>query len=565
MKEMTGSEALIQSLINEGVDTIFGYPGGAIMPVFDCLYDYKDKINHVLVRHEQGATHAAQGYARTSGKIGVALVTSGPGATNTVTGIADAMIDSTPLVVISGQVASSLLGSDAFQEADVVGITQPITKWAYQIRRAEDISWAVARAFYIASTGRPGPVILDIAKDAQFGKLESYDYKKVDFIRSYQPKPEIRMSEIEVAAKIINEAKKPLALVGQGVILGNAEKELISFLEKSGVPAASTVLGLSAIPSNHQLHVGMLGMHGNIGPNLKTNECDVLIAIGMRFDDRVTGDLNTYAKQAKVIHFDIDKAEINKNVLVTTRVLGDVKESLPAVTELLKSNSHSEWLDEFKSCYKKEYDAVIENELYPQSSQLKMGEVINKVSEATNNDAVLVTDVGQHQMMGVRYFKYSRSRSVVTSGGLGTMGFGLPAAIGAKYGVPDRTVCLFVGDGGIQMTIQELGTIMQYNIDVKIIILNNHFLGMVRQWQELFFKERYSETVMTNPNFVKIAEAYNIPAKKVESREELDIAIAEMLNHKGAYLLDVQVETKGMVYPMVPAGTCVTNILLGNE
>ncbi|MFV0538122.1 MAG: biosynthetic-type acetolactate synthase large subunit [Dysgonomonas sp.] len=565
MKEITGSQALIQSLLNEGVDTIFGYPGGAIMPVFDCLYDYKDKINHVLVRHEQGATHAAQGYARTSGKVGVALVTSGPGATNTVTGIADAMIDSTPLIVISGQVASSLLGSDAFQEADVVGITQPITKWAYQIRRPEDIPWAVARAFYIASTGRPGPVILDITKDAQFGKLENYDYKKVDFIRSYQPKPVVRMSEIEAAAKIINEAKKPLALVGQGVILGNAEKELLSFLEKAGIPAASTVLGLSAIPSDHPLHIGMLGMHGNVGPNLKTNECDVLIAIGMRFDDRVTGDLKTYAKQAKVIHFDIDKAEINKNVLVTARVLGDVKDSLPAVTELLGTKDYPDWLGEFGACYKKEYDAVIENELYPQSGQLKMGEVINKVSEATNNDGVLVTDVGQHQMMGVRYFKYSRSRSVVTSGGLGTMGFGLPAAIGAKYGAPDRTICLFVGDGGMQMTIQELGTIMQYNIDVKIIILNNHFLGMVRQWQELFFKERYSETVMTNPDFVKIAEAYNIRAKKVERREDLDSSIAEMLNHKGSYLLDVQVETKGMVYPMVPAGTCVTNILLGNE
>ena len=565
MKEITGSEALIQSLINEGVDTIFGYPGGAIMPVFDCLYDYKDKINHILVRHEQGATHAAQGYARTSGKTGVALVTSGPGATNTVTGIADAMIDSTPLVVISGQVASSLLGSDAFQEADVVGITQPITKWAYQIRRAEDIPWAVARAFYIASNGRPGPVVLDIAKDAQFGKLDNYEYKKVNFIRSYQPKPLIRISEIETAATIINEAKKPLALVGQGVILGNAEKELLTFLEKAGIPAASTVLGLSAIPSNHPLHVGMLGMHGNVGPNLKTNDCDVLIAIGMRFDDRVTGDLKTYAKQAKVIHFDIDKAEINKNVLVTARVLGDVKDSLPAVTELLTNNKHSDWLDEFKACYKKEYDVVIENELYPKSGQLKMGEVINKVSEATGNDAVLVTDVGQHQMMGVRYFKYSQSRSVVTSGGLGTMGFGLPAAIGAKYGTPDRTVCLFVGDGGMQMTIQELGTIMQYNVDVKIIILNNHFLGMVRQWQELFFKERYSETVMTNPDFVKIAEAYNIQAKKVERREDLDASIAEMLNHKGAYLLDVQVETKGMVYPMVQAGTCVTNILLGNE
>ena len=563
--KITGSEALIQSLLSEGVDTIFGYPGGAIMPVFDSLYHYKDKINHILVRHEQGATHAAQGFARTSGKVGVALVTSGPGATNTVTGIADAMIDSTPIVVISGQVASSLLGSDAFQEADVVGITQPVCKWAYQIRRAEDIPSAVARAFYIASTGRPGPVVLDITKDAQFGQMDKSEYKKVDFIRSYQPKPEVKLSEMEVAAQIINSAKKPLALVGQGVILGGAEKELLAFLEKAGIPAASTVLGLSAIPSDHPLQIGMLGMHGNVGPNQKTNECDVLIGIGMRFDDRVTGDLKTYAKQAKVIHFDIDKAEINKNVSVTARVLGDVKDTLPKVTELLTPATHSEWLGEFKACYQREYDVVIDSELYPTSGQLKMGEVINKVSEATKHDAVLVTDVGQHQMMAVRYFKYNQSRSVVTSGGLGTMGFGLPAAIGAKYGTPDRTVCLFVGDGGIQMTIQELGTIMQYNVDVKIIILNNHFLGMVRQWQELFFDERYSETRMNNPDFVKIAEAYNIPAKKVDDRNELDGAIKEMLDHKGAYLLDVQGEVKGMVYPMVPAGTCVTNILLGNE
>ena len=563
--KITGSEALIRSLINEGVDTIFGYPGGAIMPVFDCLYDFKKEINHILVRHEQGATHAAQGYARTSGRVGVALVTSGPGATNTVTGIADAMIDSTPMVVISGQVASSLLGSDAFQEADVVGITQPISKWAYQIRRPEDIAWAVARAFYIASTGRPGPVVLDITKDAQFGLLENYEYKKTTFIRSYQPKPDVKDTEIDAAAQIINEAKKPMALIGQGVILGNAEKELLAFLDKAGIPAASTVLGLSAIPSDHPLQVGMLGMHGNVGPNRKTNECDVLIAIGMRFDDRVTGDLKTYAKQAKVIHFDIDKAEINKNVAVAVRVLGDVKDTLPEITKKVDKKNYPEWLSEFRACDEEEYKFVIKNELYPESGQLKMGEVINRVSEATGNDAVLVTDVGQHQMMGVRYFKYNHSRSVVTSGGLGTMGFGLPAAIGAKYGAPDRTVCLFVGDGGIQMTIQELGTIMQTNIDVKVIILNNHFLGMVRQWQELFFDERYSETVMNNPDFVKIGEAYNIKSEKVETREELKHAIADMLAHKGPYLLDVQVETKGMVYPMVPAGTCVTNILLGNE
>lgn len=562
--QITGREALIRSLIQESVDTIFGYPGGAIMPIFDTIYDYKEQIKHILVRHEQGATHAAQGYARTSGKVGVAFVTSGPGATNTITGIADAMMDSTPMVVVTGQVVSSLLGSDAFQEADVVGITQPITKWAYQIRRAEDIPTAVARAFYIAASGRPGPVVLDITKDAQNGLLD-YKYEKATFIRSYQPKPDVNNREIEAAAGIINAAKKPLALIGQGVILGEAEQELKDFIEKSGIPSAFTVLGLSSLPTDHPQNVGMLGMHGNIGPNLKTNECDVLIAIGMRFDDRVTGDLNTYAKQAKVIHFDIDLAEIDKNVKTTARVYGDVKDTLPAVTKHIEKKEYPEWLGEFKTCYQREYNAVIKNELHPESGHLKMGEVINKVSEATGNKAVLVTDVGQHQMMGVRYFKYQQSRSVVTSGGLGTMGFGLPAAIGAKVGTPDRTVCLFVGDGGIQMTIQELGTIMQYDIEVKIVILNNHFLGMVRQWQELFFDERYSETVMKNPDFVKIAQAYNIESKKVDKREDLDNAIAEMLNHKGSFLLDVDVEAKGMVYPMVPAGSCVTNILLGDE
>ena len=563
---MTGSEALIQSLINEGVDTIFGYPGGAIMPVFDCLYDYKNKLNHVLVRHEQGATHAAQGYARVSGKVGVALVTSGPGATNTVTGIADAMIDSTPMVVITGQVASSLLGSDAFQEADVVGITQPISKWAIQVRSADEIANAISKAFYIASSGRKGPVVVDITKDAQFGKVSEYKYEKTRFIRSYQPYPEITNNEIEAAAALINSAKKPLALIGQGVILAGAEKELLAFLQKTGIPAASTVLGLSAIPTDHPLNVGMLGMHGNVAPNMKTNECDVLIAIGMRFDDRVTGDLNTYAKQAKVIHFDIDAAEIGKNVAVTARVLGDVKESLPAITELVDLATHDKWRDEFREYDKKEYDAVIKDEVYPTSGKLKMGEIINKVSEATNNEGIVVTDVGQHQMMATRYFKYRmKSRSMVTSGGLGTMGFGLPAAIGAKYGAPDRPVCLFVGDGGIQMTIQELGTIMQTGIDVKIIILNNHFLGMVRQWQELFFEERYSETVMQNPDFVMIGNAYGIKSRKITDRSELDDAIEEMMNYDGSYILDANVETKGMVYPMIPAGASVTNILLGNE
>lgn len=562
--QITGREALIRSLIQEGVDTIFGYPGGAIMPIFDTIYDYKEQIKHILVRHEQGATHAAQGYARTSGKVGVAFVTSGPGATNTITGIADAMMDSTPMVVVTGQVISTLLGSDAFQEADVVGITQPITKWAYQIRRAEDIPMAVARAFYIAASGRPGPVVLDITKDAQNGLID-YKYEKTTFIRSYQPKPNVNNKEIEEAAKIINAAKKPLALIGQGVVLGRAEQELKEFIEKSGIPAAFTVLGLSSLPTNHPQNVGMLGMHGNIGPNLKTNECDVLIAIGMRFDDRVTGDLNTYAKQAKIIHFDIDLAEIDKNVKTSVRVFGDVKDTLPAIIQHIQKKEYPEWLSEFKACYEREYNVVIKNELYPESGPLKMGEVINKVSESTGNKAVLVTDVGQHQMMGVRYFKYQQTRSVVTSGGLGTMGFGLPAAIGAKVGTPERTVCLFVGDGGIQMTIQELGTIMQYDIDVKIVILNNHFLGMVRQWQELFFDERYSETVMKNPDFVKIAQAYNIESKKVDKREHLDAAITEMLNHKGSFLLDVDVEAKGMVYPMIPAGSCVTNILLGDE
>lgn len=563
---MTGSEALIESLINEGVDTIFGYPGGAIMPVFDSLYDYKDKVNHVLVRHEQGATHAAQGYARVSGKVGVALVTSGPGATNTVTGIADAMIDSTPMVVISGQVASSLLGSDAFQEADVVGITQPISKWSIQVRSADEIANAISKAFYIASSGRKGPVVVDITKDAQFGKVNEYKYEKTRFIRSYQPYPEIRQDEIEAAAAIINSAKKPLALIGQGVILGAAENELLDFLQKTGIPAASTVLGLSAIPSDHPLNVGMLGMHGNVAPNMKTNECDVLIAIGMRFDDRVTGDLNTYAKQAKVIHFDIDAAEIGKNVPVDARVLGDVKKSLPEIIKLVDQKEHKAWRDEFRVHDKREYDAVIQDEVYPTSGKLKMGEIINKVSEATNHEGIVVTDVGQHQMMATRYFKYRmKSRSMVTSGGLGTMGFGLPAAIGAKYGAPDRPVCLFVGDGGIQMTIQEFGTIMQTGIDVKIIILNNHFLGMVRQWQELFFEERYSETVMHNPDFIMIGEAYGIKSRKITERSELDGAIEEMMNYKGAYILDAHVETKGMVYPMIPSGASVTNILLGNE
>jgi acetolactate synthase I/II/III large subunit len=563
-KKITGSEALLKALIAEGVDTIFGYPGGQAIPIYDSLYDYRDQLRHILVRHEQGATHAAQGYARVSGKVGVTLVTSGPGATNTITGIADALMDSTPMVVIAGQVPSPLLGTDAFQEVDVIGITQPITKWAYQIRKPEEIAWAVSRAFYIASTGRPGPVVLDIAKDAQVGTVE-YAYQKVDYIRSYQPEPEIRPERIAEAAALINGSKKPFCLVGQGVILGGAEAELKEFLVKNDVPAGATVLGLSALPSDFPLLKGMLGMHGNVGPNRKTNECDVLIAIGMRFDDRVTGDLKTYAKQAKIIHLDIDNSEIGKNVPVDVKVLGNAKHTIPMITALLEARKRSEWNAEFEPDEKEESEKVIEKELHPTEGQLKMGEVVRKVSEATGHDAVLVTDVGQNQMMGVRYFKYNQTRSVVTSGGLGTMGFGLPAAMGAKLGAPDRTVCFFTGDGGIQMTIQELGTIMQENLNVKIIVLNNNFLGMVRQWQELFFHERYSNTIMKNPDFVGIAKAFGIASRAVDKREELDEAIAEMLNHDGAYLLVANVETCGMVYPMVPAGGSVTNMILGDK
>lgn len=561
-QKITGSEALLKALIAEGVDTIFGYPGGQAIPIYDSLYDYRDKLKHVLVRHEQGATHAAQGYARVSGKVGVTLVTSGPGATNTITGIADALMDSTPMVVIAGQVPSPLLGTDAFQEVDVIGITQPITKWAYQIRKPEEIAWAVSRAFYIASTGRPGPVVLDLAKDAQVGWVD-FAYEKVDYIRSYQPEPEIKPERIAEAAALINAAEKPFCLVGQGVILGGAEKELMDFLIKNDIPAGSTTLGLSALPSDFPLHKGMLGMHGNVGPNRKTNECDVLIAIGMRFDDRVTGDLNTYAKQAKVIHLDIDNSEIGKNVPVTVKVLGNAKRTIPMITALLETRKRPEWNAAFEPDNREEYEKVIEKELHPADGLLKMGEVIRKVSEATGHDAILVTDVGQNQMMGVRYFQYKRTRSVVTSGGLGTMGFGLPAALGAKFGAPDRTVCFFTGDGGLQMTIQELGTIMQEKLNVKIIVLNNNFLGMVRQWQELFFHERYSSTPMENPDFVAIAKAYGIASRAVERREELDAAIAEMLGHDGAYLLVANVETCGMVYPMVPAGASVTNMILG--
>lgn len=561
-QKITGAKALIESMLKEGVDTIFGYPGGAIMPAFDALYDYDKQLKHILTRHEQGAAHAAQGYARVSGKVGVCLVTSGPAATNTVTGISDAMLDSTPLVVITGQVGAALLGTDAFQEIDVVGITQPITKWAYQIRRAEDIPWAVARAFYIARTGRPGPVVLDITKNAQFQEFE-FEYKPIDHIRSYIPIPEVDPDQVKAAAELINSAQRPYALVGQGVLLSEAEAELKAFLEKADIPAAWTLLGASAMPSDFPLNVGFLGMHGNVAPNIKTNECDVLIAIGMRFDDRVTGNLARYAKQAKVVHLDIDPAEINKNVKADAPVLGTAKETLPALTALLQPAKHTEWIASFREVDKKEFEKVIKRELHPESGELTMGEVIRRISEATHHNAVVVTDVGQNQMMAARYSNYNIPRSLVTSGGLGTMGFGLPAAMGAKVGAPERTVVMYSGDGGFQMTIQELGTIMQEQLGVKMVILNNHFLGMVRQWQEMFFDERYSFTEMQNPDFVAIAKAYRIHGTEVLKREELDDAIADMLKDDKPYLLVVNVEKKGMVYPMVPAGASVTEIVLG--
>lgn len=558
---ITGAEALLRALIAEGTECIFGYPGGQAIPVYDCLYDYRDRLRHVLVRHEQGAAHAAQGFARVSGRVGVALVTSGPGATNTITGVADAMLDSTPIVVITGQVPSPLLGTDAFQEVDVIGIMSPITKWAYQVRRADEIAWAVARAFYIASTGRPGPVVLDISKDAQVGRTV-FEHKPVDFIRSYRPWPEINAERVAEAAALIDAAERPFALVGQGVILSGAEQQLKDFLEKADIPAGATMLGLSAMPTDFRLNKGMLGMHGNVGPNRKTNQCDVLIAIGMRFDDRVTGELKSYARQAKIIHLDIDASEQGKNVRADVKVLGDAKASLSALTNAVRPARHTAWIESFATDETEEWEKVIEKEIHPTDGKLHMGEVVRRVSEATNHNAVLVTDVGQNQMVGVRYFQYTQTRSVVTSGGLGTMGFGLPAAIGAKLGAPDRTVCLFVGDGGLQMTIQELGTIMQERLDVKIILLNNHFLGMVRQWQELFFNERYSATEMENPDFVAIARAFRIASREVSRREELDEAVEEMMATDGPYLLVADVEKCGIIYPMVPAGASISNILM---
>lgn len=557
---ISGGEALMRSLIKEGVDTVFGYPGGSIMPVFDAMYDHRDDFRQVLVRHEQGAVHAAQGYARSSGKVGLCIVTSGPGATNTLTGISDAMLDSTPVVVIAGQVGTTVLGTDAFQEIDFVGITQPITKWSYQIRRPEDVAWAVARAFYIAGTGRPGPVVLDFTKNAQVATVE-YEPAYVDSVRSYIPYPAPSQEAVEAAARLINASSRPFMLVGQGVELGNAQEELKAFIEKSGIPAARTLLGLSALPSDHPLCVGMLGMHGNYGPNVNTNNCDLLIAVGMRFSDRVTGNINTYAKQAKVIHIDIDNAEINKNVNVDVPIVGDCKEVLPMLTALVERGNHEEWVRSFHTYNAIEREKVTEAALNPKEGPLLMGEVARKVSEATANSAILVTDVGQNQMMSARYFKYTLPRSILTSGGLGTMGYGLPAAIGAKIAMPHRTVCLFTGDGGMQMNIQELGTIMEQGVAVKMILLNNNYLGNVRQWQELFFNHRYSWTPMLNPDYSLIAHGYGIASRLVVEREELDDAIREMIECDGPFLLHVAVKEEANVMPMTPPGATVSEMI----
>ena len=561
MPKISGSEAVIKCLINEGIEIMYGYPGGAIMPVYDELFKYQDKIHHVLTRHEQGATHAAQGFARISGKVGVAIATSGPGATNLVTGLADAQIDSTPMVCITGQVSSKLLGSDAFQETDIIGISTPITKWNYQITKASEIPEIFAKAFYIAKSGRPGPVLIDITKDAQF-ELFDFSYKKINGIRSYNPIPEIDNNKIKEAAKLINQAKKPLIIWGQGVILGNAEQELIDLVEKTGIPAAWTILGASAIPTEHPLNVGMLGMHGNYAPNVKTNECDVLIAIGMRFDDRVTGDVTRYAKQAKIIHFEIDPAEVNKNIDVDIAVLGNAKDTLKEVIKHIDTNSHENWLKEFTDLYEIEFTKVIDEEINPSKKGLTMGEVIKYINEFTKGNAAIVTDVGQHQMVACRYANFKNSKSNITSGGLGTMGFALPAALGAKMAAPNREVVAVIGDGGYQMTIQELGTIFQTKAAVKIVVLNNDFLGMVRQWQQLFFEKRYASTEMVNPDFVKIAEGYYIKAKRVNKRDELPIAIEEMIKSNEPYFLEVVVEKEANVFPMIPTGSSVSEIRL---
>ncbi|MEY4728082.1 MAG: biosynthetic-type acetolactate synthase large subunit, partial [Bacteroidota bacterium] len=552
----------MKAMIAEGVETIFGYPGGAIMPIYDALYDYRDHLEHILVRHEQGGIHAGQGYARTSGRTGTVFATSGPGATNLVTGLADAMIDSTPLVCITGQVFAHLLGTDAFQETDVINITTPVTKWNYQITDANEIPAVLAKAYYIAGSGRPGPVLIDITKNAQLQKFEYKGYQKCSHIRSYRPKPIIRKEYIQAAAEMINQAKRPLVLFGQGIILGKAEQEFKAFIEKGGLPAAWTIMGLSSLPTDHPLNVGMLGMHGNYGPNLLTNECDVLIAIGMRFDDRVTGRLDRYAKQAKVIHLDIDPAEIDKNIKADVPVWGDCKESLPMITALLEKRDHSAWVNKFSECMEKEKEIVIHDELNPTSDIMTMGEVIKTLNELTNGDAVIVTDVGQHQMVACRYAKFNKSKSNITSGGLGTMGFALPAAMGAKYGAKDRTVVAIIGDGGVQMTIQELGTIMQNNIDIKIMILNNQFLGMVRQWQQLFHERRYSFVDIESPDYVTVAKGYRIEGNSVSKRSDLTNALKTMLDHKGPYLLEVMVGKENNVFPMVPQGCGVSEIRL---
>lgn len=556
-----GADAVLRALVEEQTEFIFGYPGGAIMPVYDALYHYQHKIRHVLNRHEQGCIHAAQGYARATGRVGVVLATSGPGATNLITGIADAMIDSTPLVCITGQVGSNLLGSDAFQETDIISISMPVTKWNFQVTKAEELPMALAKAFYIAKSGRPGPVLIDITKDAQFGELD-FLYEKCEEIRSYKPVPKLNPDQVKKAADLINEAQRPFVLFGQGVILGKAEEEFKAFIEKTGIPSAWTLLGLSALPTDHHLNVGMLGMHGNYGPNKLTNDCDVLIAIGMRFDDRVTGNLATYAKQAKVIHLDIDPAEINKNVKVEVPVLGDCRESLTELTKQVRMNSHAKWLELFRKHDELENEAVIQGEINPSQGDLKMGEVIEEINKTTKGDAILVTDVGQHQMMACRYTQFKQSKSNITSGGLGTMGFCLPAALGAKLGAPERDVIAVIGDGGFQMTIQELGTIFQTKAAVKIVILNNSFLGMVRQWQQLFFDKRYSSTELENPDFVAIAQGYGIKGKSISERSDLPGAIETMMKHDGSYLLEVHVGKEDNVFPMVPTGASVSDIRL---
>ena len=558
---ISGAEAVIRCLLEEGADLVYGYPGGAIMPIYDELYKYQDKLHHVLTRHEQGAAHSAQGFARTSGKVGVAMATSGPGATNLVTGIADAQIDSTPMVCITGQVASHLLGSDAFQETDIIGISTPVTKWNYQITKASEIPEIMAKAFYIARTGRPGPVLIDITKDAQFDSLD-FSYKKCIGIRSYTPTAKLSNKSIEEALELINQAKKPFVVWGQGVILGNAENELKTFLEKSGIPAAWTILGLSALPTNHPMNRGMVGMHGNYAPNILTNECDLLIAIGMRFDDRVTGDLNTYAKQAKIIHLELDPAEVNKNVVVDVALISDCKISLQELNKKIKTKVYPNWTKRFDDLDKIEYDKVIKHDLHPKKEGLTMGESIEMINKYSKNDAIIVTDVGQHQMVACRYAKFSQTKSNVTSGGLGTMGFALPAAIGAKMGAPRREVVAVIGDGGYQMTIQELGTIFQQQIAVKIVVLNNDFLGMVRQWQQLFFDKRYASTEMVNPDFVTIAKGFRIKAKRVEKRDDLETAISEMINSKEPYFLEICVEKEDNVFPMIPSGASVSDIRL---